>query len=155
MIVRLGDTNTEETGVIINKGKSSSSGRKWSMKGRDDNNITLAETSTSEDVGQVTSTSSRIPAPPPPGPPPPPPPQPPVLAPRPPPPPKSSHPPPAPPPKPMAGKNIGIPLGPLKQGSSTEGDAPKPKLKPFFWDKVNAKPDQSMVWHEINAGSFV
>ncbi|CAK8575527.1 unnamed protein product [Lathyrus sativus] len=154
-IVRLGDTNIEESGVAINKGKSSSSGRKWSMKAGDNNNITLAETSTSEDVGQVTATSSGIPAPPPPGPPPPPPPRPPTLAPRPPPPPKSSQPPPAPPPKPMAGKNKGIPLGPPKQGSSREGDAPKPKLKPFFWDKVNAKPDQSMVWHEINAGSFV
>ncbi|KAL5056450.1 hypothetical protein RYX36_037132 [Vicia faba] len=156
-IVRLGDTNTEESvsGVVINKGKNSSSGRNWSMKAGDNNNITVAETSTSEDIGLVTASSSGISAPPPPGPPPPPPPRPPALAFRPPPPPKSSHPPPAPPPKPMAGKNKAVPLGPLKQGSSSDGDAPKPKLKPFFWDKVNAKPDQSMVWHEINAGSFV
>lgn len=30
----------------------------------------------------------------------------------------------------------------------------KAKLKPFFWDKVLANPDQSMVWHEISGGSF-
>ncbi|KAG6689522.1 hypothetical protein I3842_11G179700 [Carya illinoinensis] len=37
-----------------------------------------------------------------------------------------------------------------------EGDtnAPKAKLKPFFWDKVLASPDQSMVWHQIKSGSF-
>ncbi|XP_045830569.1 formin-like protein 5 [Trifolium pratense] len=123
---------------------------------------------------QVTETSSEKPAPSPPGPlppppgplppppgflptpglPKPPPPQPPPLASRPPPPPRAGHPPPAPPPKPMAGKNKGIPLAQAKEVSS-EGDAQKPKLKPFFWEKVNAKPDQSMVWHEINAGSFV
>ncbi|KAL0301843.1 UNVERIFIED_CONTAM: Formin-like protein 5 [Sesamum radiatum] len=37
---------------------------------------------------------------------------------------------------------------------SDESDAPKTKLKPFFWDKVLANPDQTMVWHEIKAGSF-
>ncbi|MCH89965.1 formin-like protein 3-like, partial [Trifolium medium] len=136
---------------------------------------TTTTTTATEDMRQqVTETSSEKPAPsspgplppppgplpPPPGPlptpglPTPPPPQPPPLAPRPPPPPKGGHPPPAPP-KPMAGKNKGIPLAPAKEGSSNEGDAQKPKLKPFFWEKVNAKPDQSMVWHEINAGSFV
>ncbi|XP_010267817.1 PREDICTED: formin-like protein 5 [Nelumbo nucifera] len=31
---------------------------------------------------------------------------------------------------------------------------PKTKLKPFFWDKVLASPDQSMVWHQISSGSF-
>ncbi|KAL9297607.1 hypothetical protein ACSQ67_023503 [Phaseolus vulgaris] len=63
---------------------------------------------------------------------------------------KGANPPPAPP---IGGKN----QGPLhsKEGSSNEGDAPKPKLKPFFWDKVNAKPGQTMVWHEISSGSFV
>ncbi|KAK7312745.1 hypothetical protein VNO77_36839 [Canavalia gladiata] len=100
-------------------------------------------------------------APPPSGPPPPPvagpPPPPSPLAPNPPPPPpRAGHSPP-PPPKPLPGKN----QGPLRSkeggGSSSDsgGDAPKPKLKPFFWDKVCAKPGQSMVWHEINAGSFV
>ncbi|KAK6785007.1 hypothetical protein RDI58_018462 [Solanum bulbocastanum] len=31
---------------------------------------------------------------------------------------------------------------------------PKTKLKPFFWDKVLANPDHSMVWLEIKAGLF-
>jgi hypothetical protein len=30
----------------------------------------------------------------------------------------------------------------------------KTKLKPFFWDKVTANPDQAMVWDQIKAGSF-
>ncbi|CAL9107858.1 unnamed protein product [Musa textilis] len=34
------------------------------------------------------------------------------------------------------------------------GTAPKTKLKPFFWDKVLANPDQSNVWHQIRSGSF-
>ncbi|KAG6423476.1 hypothetical protein SASPL_113872 [Salvia splendens] len=37
---------------------------------------------------------------------------------------------------------------------SDDSMAPKAKLKPFFWDKVMASPDHSMVWHEIKAGSF-
>jgi len=156
-VVHLGNANTEETGVTINKGKNPSNVGNSSMKAGDNNNISVVETATtSKEMGeQIAGTSSGKPAPPPPGPPPLPPPRPPPLAPRPPPPPKGGHPPPAPP-KPMAGKNQATPLGQLNQGSSDEGgDAPKPKLKPFFWDKVNAKPDQSMVWHEINAGSFV
>ncbi|KAF5746035.1 putative Formin 3 [Tripterygium wilfordii] len=92
-------------------------------------------------------------APPPPGPPPPPP------APRPPPP-KARLPP--VPPKGMPGKGQPSPLGPHRQGSSgsaqgeddIESGSQKAKLKPFFWDKVLANPDQSMVWHEIKAGSF-
>ncbi|KAI4322574.1 hypothetical protein L6164_022252 [Bauhinia variegata] len=87
---------------------------------------------------------------------------PPVSAPRPPPPPAGSRvaqPPPAPP-KPLGVKSHQpSPLRPLhkEQGGSSEGResvAPKPKLKPFFWDKVNAKPGQEMVWDEILAGSF-
>ncbi|MQL97162.1 hypothetical protein Taro_029843 [Colocasia esculenta] len=31
---------------------------------------------------------------------------------------------------------------------------PKTKLKPLFWDKVLASPDQTMVWHQISSGSF-
>lgn len=52
------------------------------------------------------------------------------------------------------------PLGPKYSGSTTsagaesEAEAPKTKLKPFFWDKVLANPDQSMVWHQIKSGSF-
>lgn len=96
-------------------------------------------------------------APPPPSPPPPPPPKPP--APRAPPPLKVVRPP--NPPKPGMAKPL--PLGAHQRGRSSgdggsdslgESDAPKAKLKPFFWDKVLANPDHSMVWHEIKAGSF-
>ncbi|KAH0888995.1 hypothetical protein HID58_051424, partial [Brassica napus] len=38
--------------------------------------------------------------------------------------------------------------------SSGDDDAPKTKLKPFFWDKVQANPEQSMVWNDIRSGSF-
>ncbi|KAI3984442.1 hypothetical protein MKX01_034889 [Papaver californicum] len=41
--------------------------------------------------------------------------------------------------------------GPDAEG---DGDAPKTKLKPFFWDKLLANPDHSMVWHQIKSGSF-
>ncbi|XP_061369512.1 formin-like protein 3 [Gastrolobium bilobum] len=153
-VTRLGSSNRE--GFGINNGKKPSNVRNWSIKKAEDNNTSKVETTSLEGKGQIPAPPSGRPAPPPPGPPPPPPPQPPALAPRPPQPPRGAHPPPAPPPKPMAGRNQHTPLGPLraKQGSSGEGDAQKPKLKPFFWDKVSAKPDQSMVWHEISAGSF-
>lgn len=39
-------------------------------------------------------------------------------------------------------------------GMEDDADAPKAKLKPFFWDKVLANPDHSMVWHQIKSGSF-
>lgn len=82
-------------------------------------------------------------APSPPGPPPPP-----LLRPRPPAPPKGAHPPPLPP------KGTS-PLRPNQQDDpNAESEAPKTKLKPFFWDKVLANSDQSMVWHEIKSGSF-
>lgn len=111
---------------------------------------------------------------PPSGPPPPPPPAPrppPAPAPRAPPPPPKPGPPPPPPPRggpaprppppmPAVSKVPRPPLG-QKHSSSTEeagaeGDAnaPKTKLKPFFWDKVLANPDNSMVWHQIKSGSF-
>ncbi|GAA0159186.1 hypothetical protein LIER_16023 [Lithospermum erythrorhizon] len=82
--------------------------------------------------------SNTPPAPPPPrGPPAPPPPR---GAPPPRPPPRASH----------AG------FGPSTSASAeVEGaDAPRTKLKPFFWDKVLANPDHSMVWHQIKSGSF-
>ncbi|KAG2717105.1 hypothetical protein I3760_03G157600 [Carya illinoinensis] len=100
-------------------------------------------------------------APSPPAPPPPAEPQPPPPAPQRPPPSKVGQPPPAPP-KP-SGRNKPSYLGPHRRGNngSSEGcdpdgesEAPKAKLKPFFWDKVLANPDQSMVWHEISSGSF-
>lgn len=77
--------------------------------------------------------------------------------PRPPPPPPqgSSGAPPRPPP--LGLKPIRPPLGSSKLSPSAsfeEADAPKAKLKPFFWDKVLANPDHSMVWHQIKSGSF-
>lgn len=92
------------------------------------------------------------PPPPPAARPPPPPPRP-----SPPPPPKVVRPPPIPP------KSKPSPLGPHHRGCSASGStgetdgesgAPKAKLKPFFWDKVIASSDQTMVWNEIKAGSF-
>jgi len=47
---------------------------------------------------------------------------------------------------------------PLKKAGNVAGpsaaDSNKTKLKPFFWDKVTANPDQAMVWDQIKAGSF-
>uniref|UniRef100_A0A7N0RJ11 Formin-like protein n=1 Tax=Kalanchoe fedtschenkoi TaxID=63787 RepID=A0A7N0RJ11_KALFE len=97
--------------------------------------------------GRVAAVTSA--APPPSAPPPPPPPAP---APRPPPPPKGARPP--PPPgrlKPLPGRSSVSSGGDNSKG---ESEAPKAKLKPFFWDKVQATDDQSMVWHELKAGSF-
>ncbi|XP_040986357.1 formin-like protein 5 [Juglans microcarpa x Juglans regia] len=102
----------------------------------------------------------------PPGPPPPPPPIPLGIktGSRPPPPPKSGVPPPRPPqPIALGSKVAQPPPGPKRalnamssEEAGLEGDtnAPKAKLKPFFWDKVLASPDQSMVWHQIKSGSF-
>ncbi|KAJ6753627.1 FORMIN-LIKE PROTEIN 3 [Salix purpurea] len=99
----------------------------------------------------------------PPGPPPPP-----IASglkpgPRPPPPPIGGSAPRPPPPMPSGPKVPRPPLG-SKHPSSTassegagmedDADAPKAKLKPFFWDKVLANPDDSMVWHQIKSGSF-
>ncbi|KAG8064240.1 hypothetical protein GUJ93_ZPchr0004g40043 [Zizania palustris] len=38
--------------------------------------------------------------------------------------------------------------------ASAQADASKTKLKPFFWDKVTANPNQGMVWDQLKAGSF-
>lgn len=43
--------------------------------------------------------------------------------------------------------------GPAKSSDDDNG-APKTKLKPFFWDKVQANPEHSMVWNDIRSGSF-
>ncbi|KAL1346070.1 uncharacterized protein [Arachis hypogaea] len=114
-------------------------------------------------------------APPPPAPPPsrggggpPPPPPPGGKGPPPPPPPGAKGPGPCPPPPP-APKGGGGPRPPgpppLKgaiggkarppgRGPEGPGGVPKPKLKPFFWDKVQANSDQAMVWNQLKAGSF-
>ncbi|XVF34096.1 hypothetical protein REPUB_Repub18cG0027900 [Reevesia pubescens] len=103
-------------------------------------------------------------APRPPGPPPPP--IPPAAKPgsRPPPPPSTGLGPPRPPPSmPLGSKMPRPPSGPQRtpnaisgEGSGTgdSANSPKAKLKPFFWDKVAANPDHSMVWNQIKSGSF-
>ncbi|RID40928.1 hypothetical protein BRARA_J00932 [Brassica rapa] len=111
---------------------------------------------------------TQPPVPPPPmpssaGPPRPPPPAPPPGSggPKPPPPPGPKGPPPPPgpkgprPPPPMSlGPKAPRPSsGPAKSPSDDDG-APKTKLKPFFWDKVQANPEHSMVWNDIRSGSF-
>lgn len=71
------------------------------------------------------------------------------------------HPPPPPPPKggvapPRPPPPIGLKKSPQNAaaGPEVEAQAPKTKLKPFFWDKVQANPDHSMVWNQIKSGSF-
>ncbi|KAF7833887.1 formin-like protein 5 [Senna tora] len=80
----------------------------------------------------------------------------------PPPPPRSGPAPPRPPP-PMgarATRPLAIPkkakASENADATDSEGDAgaSKAKLKPFFWDKVNANANQSMVWTQLKAGSF-
>lgn len=85
--------------------------------------------------------------------------------PRPPPPPTGGSAPRPPPPMPPGPKAPRPPLGSKRPsnsassegaglGDDADADAPKTKLKPFFWDKVLANPDHSMVWHQIKSGSF-
>lgn len=54
------------------------------------------------------------------------------------------------PPKPMAPNIKGRSSG----AGSESSESGKAKLKPFFWDKVNASPNRTMVWHELKCGSF-
>lgn len=93
--------------------------------------------------------------PPPPGPPPPPAPRC-AAGPGPPPPPGKAGAGPPPPAMPGPPKGRGPP--PLRKAGNVAGpstaDSNKTKLKPFFWDKVTANPDQAMVWDQIKAGSF-
>ncbi|XP_057528393.1 formin-like protein 5 isoform X2 [Amaranthus tricolor] len=126
------------------------------------------------------TSSTGGPAPPkPPVAPPPPPAKPPAASPPPPPPPKTPGPPPPPPsktpgppppgppppprpckpgsgPPPLPNKDSKLPPIAVKPGSSfaNEDDASKAKLKPFFWDKVQANPEHSMVWDQLKSGSF-
>ena len=79
------------------------------------------------------------------------------TGPRPPPPPKIGGPPPRPPAmgsKPLRPPPLGPNHPPNPIDEEGEADVSKTKLKPFFWDKVLANPDQSMVWHQIKSGSF-
>ncbi|KAM0882689.1 hypothetical protein ACQ4PT_032137 [Festuca glaucescens] len=83
----------------------------------------------------------------------------------PPPPPSKSNGPPPPPlksngPRPpaMPGSSKTRPPPMKKSGNKADADADsseaKTKLKPFFWDKVTANANQSMVWDHLKAGSF-
>ncbi|KAI3688565.1 hypothetical protein L2E82_46216 [Cichorium intybus] len=111
-----------------------------------------------------TQPTGRTPPPPPPsngGAPPPPPPAAGADAPPPPPPTGAAPPPPpklggGPPPPPLRGGGcVAGPLSAALRLRRTEPvDSSKAKLKPFFWDKVMAKPDQQMVWDKIRSGSF-
>ncbi|GAA0182720.1 hypothetical protein LIER_30413 [Lithospermum erythrorhizon] len=87
------------------------------------------------------------PAPPPPRPPAPPPPKAPANS--PPPPPRAI-------PPPRKPSSLGPNSSRISQGKEKAGDSDgqKAKMKPFFWDKVQANPDHSMVWHDIKCGSF-
>ncbi|KAK6151764.1 hypothetical protein DH2020_014399 [Rehmannia glutinosa] len=76
----------------------------------------------------------------------------------PPPPPGAGVPPPRPPPIGLKPPRP-VPPGPRHPSTSasteeSESGTNKAKLKPFFWDKVLANPDHSMVWHQIKSGSF-
>ncbi|XP_047070406.1 formin-like protein 11 [Lolium rigidum] len=81
----------------------------------------------------------------------------------PPPPPSKSNGPPPPPlksngPRPPAMPGSSRPPPMKKSGNKADADADsseaKTKLKPFFWDKVTANANQSMVWDNLKAGSF-
>ncbi|WVY99541.1 hypothetical protein V8G54_025611 [Vigna mungo] len=65
---------------------------------------------------------------------------------------------PRPPPPPGGGAgHARAPSNPkVVEEANYEGEdyVPKTKLKPFFWDKVQANSDQAMVWNQLKAGSF-
>lgn len=63
------------------------------------------------------------------------------------------------PPEPPKSGQMKRPLGPRstsgdENDSSGSSNSSKSKLKPFFWEKMNMNPNQSMVWDEVKAGSF-
>ncbi|ONM24218.1 Formin-like protein 5 [Zea mays] len=73
----------------------------------------------------------------------------------PPPPPKST----GPPPPAMSGSSNTRPPPLMKKSGNKMDDGAnsheaKTKLKPFFWDKVTANANQSMVWDHLKSGSF-
>ncbi|PPD69046.1 hypothetical protein GOBAR_DD34070 [Gossypium barbadense] len=79
-------------------------------------------------------------------------------------PPKPPTSPPKPPPPVPPGPKVPKPPGGPQHSNAKSGDGSsaagndantsKAKLKPFFWDKVAAKPNNAMVWDQIKAGSF-
>ncbi|CAN4104087.1 unnamed protein product [Withania somnifera] len=67
------------------------------------------------------------------------------------------RPPPGPPPmglKPPRRSPLGSNASTNASTEEEDTEASKAKLKPFFWDKVQPNTDQSMVWHQVKAGSF-
>ncbi|KAJ0974799.1 hypothetical protein J5N97_016764 [Dioscorea zingiberensis] len=126
----------------------------------------------SESVPELSNAETDVPATKPPPPPPalpvknvapPPPVPPPKPGPRPPPPPKNAFSPRLPPKSSVPSKVKPPPLAPNRFGDASssqefsendDSNGSKMKLKPFFWEKVLANPDDSMVWHQIKAGSF-
>ncbi|KAJ4975913.1 hypothetical protein NE237_001019 [Protea cynaroides] len=134
----------------------------------DVHNCSVAETpsSSASKSGPTSNIQVAIPSPPlkpPPGRAAPPPPAPPSMPPAtkpgppPPPPPKGVFPPPRPPSLAPTGPRFAKPPAPKPNHSEntvSDEEASKTKLKPFFWDKVLANPDQSMVWDQIKSGSF-
>ncbi|KAH1063327.1 hypothetical protein J1N35_028314 [Gossypium stocksii] len=64
------------------------------------------------------------------------------------------------PPGPKVPKPPGVPQhsnaksGDGSTAAGNDANTSKAKLKPFFWDKVAAKPNNAMVWDQIKAGSF-
>ncbi|KAK4846312.1 hypothetical protein QYF36_015698 [Acer negundo] len=129
--------------------------RTFSMKNGNNEAASSSEAASAAPVSLV-KPPPRKSAPPPPPPPPP--------GPSTPPPKPSSCPPPAPPLKPTSPVPKPPPLlmpnrrrhSSSREGIEIDGDPgnTKAKLKPFFWDKVSANPDHTMVWHGINDGSF-
>ncbi|CAN6230400.1 unnamed protein product [Urochloa humidicola] len=115
-------------------------------------------TATSQVIGGTLENNVTSDAPKPMPPPPPPPPLPPPI--------KKAPPPPPGPPK--GSKARHAQLSPVEssrsegssageqtsESSEAEANAPRAKLRPFYWDKVLANPDQSMAWHDIKFGSF-
>lgn len=106
---------------------------------------------TGEIAGNTTTSDAPKPVPPPP----PPPPLPPKAPPPPPGPPRGSKPRLAQPSPVESSHSEGSSAGEqTSESSETEVNAPRSKLRPFYWDKVLANPDQSMAWHDIKFGSF-
>ncbi|KAL4383378.1 hypothetical protein GQ457_15G012260 [Hibiscus cannabinus] len=162
--ISLGSSSNKESTTSDHNNPSSDS----SLDTKQDDGLLPKPPGSDATVGAGLKPPPGRPAPPPPPPtpapsaptPPPPPPAAAIAHAAPPPPPPRVAPPP-PPPKgarapPMPPKSKVGPLGGRKH-SGSDGDSDssqKAKLKPFFWDKVAATGDQSMVWHEIRGGSF-
>ncbi|KAK4255636.1 hypothetical protein QN277_008612 [Acacia crassicarpa] len=59
-------------------------------------------------------------------------------------------------PHPLVVRKKSIAEGSGGGAADSEGgaDSQKAKLKPFFWDKVQANSDETMVWNQLEGGSF-